>query len=81
VNFVSAVRDERPGIQYGENGSNWITTDLIYRYAVNDSLWVTGAVANIFDRDPPAAQEEFGYDPWTAGPLGRTIEVGVKLAL
>ena len=33
-------------------------------------------VANIFDRDPPPAQEEFGYDPWTANPLGRTIEIG-----
>lgn len=81
VNFVSAVRDERPGIQYGENGSNWITVDLIYRYAFTDSLSVTGAIQNAFDRNPPAAQEEFGYDPWTANPLGRTFEVGVKWML
>lgn len=41
---------------------------------------LTATVANMFDRDPPPAQEEFGYDPWTGNPLGRTIEVGVKKA-
>lgn len=38
----------------------------------------TATVANMFDRDPPPAQEEFGYAPWTGNPLGRTIEVCVK---
>ena len=81
VNFVSAVTDERPGIQYGENGANWITVDAIYRYELNDHLSLTGSVENLFDRNPPPAQEEFGYDPWTASPLGRTIDVGIKLTL
>jgi outer membrane receptor protein involved in Fe transport len=78
VNFVSAVRDERPGIQYGENGANWVTTDVTYRYEFGDSLALTGSVGNLFDRDPPPAQEEFGYDPWTANALGRTFEVAVR---
>jgi iron complex outermembrane receptor protein len=78
VNFVSAVRDERPGIQYGEDGADWITTNVTYRYELDDGLSFTASVANLFDRDPPPAQEEFGYDPWTANPLGRTVEVGVR---
>lgn len=78
VNYVSAVKDERPGIQYGETGEDWITADFTYRFALDDGLAITGTVANMFDRDPPPAQEEFGYDPWTANPLGRTIELGVR---
>jgi outer membrane receptor protein involved in Fe transport len=78
VNYVSAVEDERPGVQYGENGEDWITADFTYRFELDDGLALTGTVANMFDRDPPSAQEEFGYDPWTANPLGRTLEIGVR---
>ena len=78
VNYVSAVEDERPGVQYGETGEDWITADFTYRFALQDDLALTGTVANMFDRDPPPAQEEFGYDPWTANPLGRTVEIGVR---
>jgi hypothetical protein len=78
VNYVSAVRDERPGVQYGENGEEWVTTDFTYRFEVTDDLALTATVANILDRDPPRAQEELGYDPWMGNPLGRTIELGVK---
>ncbi len=78
VNYVSAVEDERPGVQYGETGEDWITADFTYRFELDEGLALTGTVANMFDRDPPPAQEEFGYDPWTANPLGRTIELGVR---
>lgn len=78
VNYISAVEDERAGIQYGEEGEDWITADLIYRYEFDNDLALTASVVNLFDRDPPPAQEEFGYDPWMANPLGRTIELGVK---
>jgi outer membrane receptor protein involved in Fe transport len=80
VNYVSAVEDERAGVQYGEFGEEWVTADATYRFELDDSLAFTATVANIFDRDPPPAQEEFGYDPWTANPLGRTFEVGIKKA-
>jgi iron complex outermembrane receptor protein len=78
VNFVSAVKDERAGVQYGEDGENWVTTDFTYRLQLDGDLALTATVANMFDRDPPPAQEEFGYDPWTGNPLGRTFEIGVK---
>lgn len=80
VNFVSAVKDERAGVQYGEDGENWITTDFTYRLQLAGDMALTATVANIFDRDPPPAQEEFGYDPWTGNPLGRTFEIGFKKA-
>jgi outer membrane receptor protein involved in Fe transport len=63
-------------VQYGEDGEDFITVDLTYRFEFNEGLALSATVANAFDRDPPPAQEEFGYDPWTANPLGRTVEVG-----
>jgi iron complex outermembrane recepter protein len=78
VNYVSAVTDERAGIQYGETGEAFITADFTYRITFGDDLTLTATVANIFDRDPPAAQEELGYDPRLGNPLGRTFEIGVK---
>jgi outer membrane receptor protein involved in Fe transport len=78
VNYVSAVKDERAGVQYGENGEDWVTVDLTYRGEIRDDLVLTVGVNNLLDRDPPPAQEEFGYDPWTANPIGRTLEVGLK---
>ncbi|ADG10990.1 TonB-dependent receptor [Caulobacter segnis] len=78
VNFVSAVQDERAGAQYGENGKDWVTADFTYRLQLGDDMALTLTAANIFDKDPPPAQEEFGYDPWTGNPLGRTFEIGVK---
>jgi iron complex outermembrane receptor protein len=80
VNFISAVSDERPGVQYGETGENWITADFTYRYAFDSDLALTGSIGNLLDRDPPRAQEEFGFDPFMANALGRTLEVGVKKA-
>ena len=80
VNYVSAVRDERAGTQYGENGEDWITADFTYRLEVTEDLALTATVANILDRMPPKAQEELGYDPWMGNPLGRTFEIGVKKA-
>jgi iron complex outermembrane receptor protein len=78
VSYVSAVSDERAGVQYGENGEEWVTADFTYLYSLSDDLRFTATVANIFDRMPPPAQEEFGYDPLLGNPLGRTFEVGVK---
>jgi outer membrane receptor protein involved in Fe transport len=80
VNYVSAVKDERVGVQYGEDGEKWVTTDFTYRLELPSGMALTMTVANIFDRDPPPAQEEFGYDPWTGNPLGRTFEIGFKKA-
>ncbi|CAN5192544.1 TonB-dependent receptor [soil metagenome] len=78
VNYVTAVTDERAGIQYGENGKDYVTTDITYRVELPHDIALTTTVANLFDKDPPAAQEELGYDPRLGNPLGRTFEIGVK---
>jgi iron complex outermembrane receptor protein len=83
VNFVSRVRDERPDVpdfQYGEFGEDWITADFTYRRSFDNDVTLTATVANIFDRDPPPAQEELGYDPRLGNPLGRTFEIGLRKA-
>jgi iron complex outermembrane receptor protein len=78
VNYVSAVVDERAGIQYGEEGEEWLTYDFTYLFDITDSLRLTASVNNISDEDPPPAQEELGYDPRLGNPLGRTFELGIK---
>lgn len=78
VNYVSAVQDERAGVQYGEFGEEYITVDFTYRIELENDVAVTATVANLFDRDPPPAQEELGYDPRLGNPLGRTFEVGLR---
>ncbi len=67
-------------MQYGEEGQDWITVDLTYRIELANELALAAGIGNLFDRDPPPAQEEFGYDPWTGNPLGRTFEIGVRKA-
>jgi iron complex outermembrane receptor protein len=78
VNYVSAVKDQRAGTQYGENGANYVTVDLTDRYEITPKVAVTFTIANMFDRSPPPAQEELGYDPRLGDPLGRTFELGLK---
>lgn len=81
VNFASAVTDDRAGTQLDEHGKNWITADFTYRFEYAENVSLTLTVQNILDRDPPLVQEEFGYDPFIADPLGRTIEIGIKYSL
>ena len=92
--YVSGVTDERGSITplgvyagtstpideitKGIDVDAWLSFDATYVYNMNDSLRFTGTVANILDEDPPYTRTEFGYDPRTASPLGRTIELGVK---
>ncbi len=78
ANFVSAVTDERAGIQYGETGEEWLTYDLTYLFDITETMRLTASVNNITDKDPPPAQEELGYDPRLGNPLGRTFEIGIK---
>jgi outer membrane receptor protein involved in Fe transport len=80
VNYVSAVTDERAGVQYGENGEDWVTLDATYRFEMTEDLALSATLANILDKDPPRAQEELGYDPFMGNPLGRTLEVSIKKA-
>jgi iron complex outermembrane recepter protein len=89
VNYVSGVDDERGPVRvigggpteftdYGVKGDDWLTFDFTYLFDITDSLRLTATVDNILDKDPPAARQEFGYDPFIADPLGRTFEISIK---
>lgn len=82
VNYISAVEDERPAslVIYGKNGKDWITGDFTWRYEWSDDLMLTATIENILDTEPPHAQNEMGYDPWIANPLGRTFQLGARFA-
>lgn len=78
-NYISAVEDERTGIQYGETGEDWNSTDLFYLFDLTDTLRLSASVVNIADQMPAGHQVELGYDPRAGGnALGRTFELGVK---
>jgi hypothetical protein len=94
LNYVSAVEDARgpltpsgfiPGTfdpygptDYGVDGENYVTGDFHYQFETPWDATISASVVNVTDEDPPAAREEFGYDPLLGSPLGRTIEFGIR---
>jgi outer membrane receptor protein involved in Fe transport len=78
ASWRSAVVDERAGIQYGENGEDPVYIDLFYLFDITDTLRLSASVENVFDRDPPKHQIEYGYDARLGSALGRTFEIGIK---
>jgi iron complex outermembrane recepter protein len=91
--YVSAVDDERgpltPGgilgvnqfgpTTYGVIGKDWFVFDFHYNLDITETLRLSASVANLFDKGPPPAREEFGFDPLAGGnALGRTFEIGIK---
>lgn len=78
VNWVSAVVDDRPGLQYEEDGEDPVVVDFFYLFDLTDTLRLTASVENVFDRDPPKGQIEYGYDARLGNALGRTFEIGIK---
>lgn len=78
VNYVSAVKDERPGVIYGQNGEEWIVADVTWLWDMYDDLRLSASVLNLFDRNPPRVQQDLGFDPLLGNALGRMFEVSVK---
>jgi hypothetical protein len=78
ANWTSAVYDDRPGLQYEEDGEDPIYIDAFYLFDLSDTLRLSASIENIFDRDPPKGQIEYGYDARLGSALGRTFEVGIK---
>ncbi len=70
--------DERAGNQYGEDGEDPVYIDLFYLFDLSDTLRLSASVENLFDRDPPKHQIEYGYDARLGSSLGRTFEIGLK---
>ena len=62
----------------GATVSSWITFDASYQYNWEErNMRFDFTINNLFDRDPPFSQQDYGYDAFTGNPLGRTIKFGV----
>lgn len=53
------------------------TFDLFYNWTSPWELDLGLSVVNVTDEDPPFAQFDLGYDPYTHNPFGRTFKVSV----
>ncbi len=85
-NFRGVVRhtdsyDDERGDLTG-NGTSEIdsqtTLDLFYTVTLPYQIDAGLSVVNVFDEDPPFAQFDLNYDPYTHNPFGRTIKVSLK---
>jgi outer membrane receptor protein involved in Fe transport len=78
ANWTSAVKDDRPGLQWEEDGEDPIYLNFYYLFDITEDMRLSASVENIFDRDPPKGQIEYGYDARLGSALGRTVEIGIK---
>lgn len=54
------------------------TTDVTYRWQVNEKVSLTAAMLNAFDKDPSFARVQPSYVPSMSSPYGRTFKVIVR---
>ena len=80
LRHVDSYDDERGDITplNGQDDSeidSQTTVDLFYTTEVGENLNFGLSVVNVFDEDPPSAQFDLAYDPYTHNPFGRTVKV------
>ncbi len=82
VRHVSSYDDIRPAASTVNDLSkvdSHTTLDLHYNVQLFDSsTYVSLAVINATDEDPPPASTDLNYDPFTHNPFGRMIKLGLK---
>ena len=82
LRYVDSYEDVRPGTSTVSDMSkidDHLTLDLHYNVQLfNDSTYVSLALINVTDEDPPLASTDLNYDPFTHNPFGRMIKVGLK---
>ena len=79
VRYIDSYDDERGDITGDGNSeidSN-TTVDLYYNWQTPWELDLGVSLVNAFDEDPPFAQFDLNYDPYTHNPFGRTFKVSV----
>ncbi|XOV83326.1 MAG: TonB-dependent receptor plug domain-containing protein [bacterium] len=92
VRFVDGVDDERPNPQiydtagnlvevtWGDEVDSYYSHNLYFNWDTPWNAKLALSVVNLFDEDPSKARHQLGYDPYIGDPLGRTIELGVRVA-
>lgn len=82
VRYIDSYEDERGDIT-GDGSSeidSQATVDLFYNAQAPWGLDFGLSVVNAFDEDPPFAQFDINYDPYTHNPFGRTVKVSLSKA-
>lgn len=78
--YISGYHNDRTGITE-THVKAWNTFDLQYTLdlegLVGKSTKLTLGAINVFDRDPPLAQLNLGYDPIVADPRGRVVYLAI----
>jgi iron complex outermembrane receptor protein len=83
IHYIDGLVNDSPSI-FPANATNlfakrmepWKPIDLVYRAELPWDMTVTASIFNLLDRDPPAMRQDFGYNTFTANPLGRTMRLG-----
>jgi|HigsolmetaAR201D_1030396.scaffolds.fasta_scaffold01370_10 iron complex outermembrane receptor protein len=85
IHYVDGLENDSPSI-FPANATNlfakrmepWKPIDLVYRAELPWDTVVTASVFNLLDRDPPAMRQDFGYNTFTANPLGRYFRLALS---
>ncbi|MEO0818199.1 MAG: TonB-dependent receptor [Pseudomonadota bacterium] len=78
VRHIDSYDDERGDLGTGQPEIDSQTTlDLFYNVDLPAEFDLGLSVVNVFDEDPPFAQFDLNYDPYTHNPFGRTFKVAL----
>lgn len=79
VRHIDEYDDERGDLTGDGNSSidSQTTVDLFYNVDLPWEVDLGLSVVNVFDEDPPFAQFDLNYDPYTHNPFGRTFKVSL----
>lgn len=93
VTWVDGVEDNRYAsaafqttavgtTQFGRFVRDYVQQDIVVTYDLElggAEVQLNGGVINLFNRQPPGARLEYGYDPFIGNPIGRVFRVGAKI--
>lgn len=79
LRHIDEYDDERGDLTGDGNSSidSQTTVDLFYNVTLPWEVDLGLSVVNVFDEDPPFAQFDLNYDPYTHNPFGRTFKVSI----
>lgn len=79
IRYLDSYDDERGDITGDGNSEidSQTTLDLFYNWQTPWELDIGLSLVNAFDEDPPFAQFDLNYDPYTHNPFGRTAKISV----
>ncbi|RIJ23787.1 TonB-dependent receptor [Henriciella barbarensis] len=79
MRYIDSYDDERGDLTGNGNSDidSQTTFDVFYTWRSDYDLDLGLSVVNVTDEDPPFAQFELNYDPYTHNPFGRTFKISL----